>query len=173
MRYTTSIILSMFLGGLGCAALDDDDSLELRGGKLDDVTECSDDDVVQVGSETKAYAVKSTTEIVLADGVDYEIDPKNGVVYLDDGVTGFQCRCASGCSEAQACEAGGSDRVLTCSGQCSGISDDGQSCGGCQLHTVEVPSPGGGAPGQLDPSEGGPSKPPGTDPPPGEFDPGA
>ena len=168
MKTPTTLILC---GLCVACVVETENEVEFRGLEVEDSggLECSDASQLVAGDETKHYTVIEASIVELHDGVSSELDPKTGVLFLDS-FTGIQCRCNSGCEEV-ACHTGGNDTTMTCSGDCLGTGNDGQSCGGCTWHTVDVPAPSpAGTPGGLDP-DSHPDKPPGFEPPPGELDP--
>lgn len=158
---------------LGACAVEPDDEPSFRGVELEASSGepmCSDPSQLVPGEETKLYTVISADVVELHDGVEATTDPKTGVMYLANGLLGIECRCNGGCNEIIPCSSSGDGPTKTCSGDCVGTDSDGQTCGGCTWHLVDVPSP-TGTPGGLDPTGNDTGKPPGIDPTAGEIDP--
>lgn len=165
MKPSITRIVPAFIFAIACT-VEVDEHVGYRGAELP----CDDTDQVVPGVVTKLYEIVATDLIEVHDGVGYEIDPKTGIALLDDGLSGFQCRCASGCQELGSCTTEPDGAELHCIGVCSGTSTDGKTCGFCTWHVVDVPSP-TGTPGGLDPTGIPGDKPPGIDPTAGGFDP--
>lgn len=158
-------LVPVLLIAFACA-VETDEHPSYRGGKLP----CDDTNQVVPGVVTELYEVVSTDLIEVHDGVGYDIDPKTNIALLDDGLSGFQCRCASGCEELGGCNTEPNGSELHCIGVCTGTSSDGSACGFCTWHIVDVPSP-SDTPGGLDPTGVTGDKPPGIDPTAGSIDP--
>lgn len=101
-----------------------------------DARQPAEEAAIEGGRDYGPFRATSSSVVELAEGTQVTPSPEadGRVVYLinNGAAGGLRCRCDSGCSGA--CEARVGDTVATCSGTCSGLSDDGRRCSSCTWH---------------------------------------